>query len=60
MELQQHALVDAVPAHGSGGGTRWSLRSLLPQTILGLCDLCKGWEVRILVSKDRGEAAELR
>ena len=27
-----------VPAHGRGGGTRWSLRSLPTQTILWFCD----------------------
>lgn len=35
---EQLYLVNDIPAHGRGGGTRWSLRSLLTQTILWFYD----------------------
>ena len=36
--FEQPGLVEGVPAHGSGIGTRWSLRSLPTHTLLWFCD----------------------
>ena len=36
--FEQPGLMEGVPAHGRGVGSRWSLRSLPTQTILWFCD----------------------
>lgn len=36
--FEKSGLVEAVPAHDSGAGTRWSLRSFQNQSILWFCD----------------------
>jgi len=36
--FEQAGVVEGVPAHGRGVGTRWSLRSLPTQTILWFYD----------------------
>jgi len=42
--FEQPGLVESVPAHGRGVGTRWPVRSLLTQTILWFCDTSNGKE----------------
>jgi len=37
-EDEQPGLVEDVPAHGRGVGTKWALRSLPTQTILWFCE----------------------
>jgi len=39
MGSEQPGLVESVPAHGRGVGTRWSFRSLPTQTILWFYDI---------------------
>ena len=41
--FDQPGLVEGVPAHGRGGGTGWSIRSLPAQTIIWFYDLQLAW-----------------